>query len=469
MSEYRETIRTARVEGGIVRGIRGNNPVYTVFKGVPYAAPPVGELRWRPPQPVVPWEGVRYCAEYRDIAMQPIRIDEELYGREYFQNTDPRSEDCLYLNIWTSAKAESDRLPVFFWIHGGAYYGGAPSEPEFDGEGFCKRGVIMVSIAYRVGALGFLCHPELTAESPDGVSGNYGMLDQIAALQWVRRNIAAFGGDPDNITIAGQSAGAMSVMTLMTNPGSKGLFRRAIIQSSACSGKLKLLPDRTLKEGERQGLDFMRALDCANLSEMRAVSAERIIEAQTAFSDGQLMCFKPVIDGRHLPCNPSDAVLNDDIPDIDYLCGSTYDEGWFEGLLSGYQIDSLPLSSGNIAFCESRRRHGHRPAYAYSFNRPQMGEDRPGAFHASELWCEFQTLNRCWRPFTGVDYDLSEKMADYWANFVKTGDPNEPKHPTWIPYHLEKPCYMDLSENLGTKALDIPDWQRRVVDENIPR
>ena len=451
----------------MVHGIRGNNPIYTVFKGVPYARPPIGDLRWKAPQPVIPWEGELTCAEYRDIAMQPVRIDEELYGREYFQNTDPRSEDCLYLNIWTPAKSTEDKLPVFFWIHGGAYYGGSPTEPEFDGEGFCRRGVIMVSIAYRVGALGFMCHPELSAEDPDGVSGNYGMLDQIAALKWVRRNIRQFGGDPERITIAGQSAGAMSVLTLMTSPESAGLFDKAIIQSSACVGRLSLMPRRTVRSEEQTGLRFMEKLGCKNIAEMRDLDAKTIVDAQMAFMGGDLLGFTPVVDGIHLPMDVADAVLEDRIPDISYLCGSTYDEGWFEEAMSGTKVASLPLSSANLAFCELRERQGHRKVYAYTFNRPQPGEDRPGAFHASELWCEFQTLYRCWRPFTGVDFDLSNAMADYWANFVKTGDPNDLANPAWLPYSADCPAYMELGEALGTKALDMPAWQRKLIDETI--
>ena len=451
--EYRETIREANVEGGHIRGIPAGNPVYTVFKGIPYAAPPVGTLRWKAPQPVIPWEGTRLCGEYGNIAEQTIRYGEPLYGREFFENIDPRGEDCLYLNIWTPAKSTEDKLPVLFWIHGGGFFGGSGSEPEFDGEGFCKRGVILVTINYRLGAIGFLAHPELSAENERGISGNYGLLDQIAAFHWVRRNITAFGGDPDKITVAGQSAGATSVQCLLTSDLCKDGFSGAIIQSTADVGpRGRKMP--FLAEAEAQGLQFMKNQGCETIEDLRQVSAAQLMASQTLAFSG--IRFGPVVDGYVLSQEAGMGILNGLHPDIPYLCGNTGDEG---GLDEGNLFDRIPqiLSAGNMAFCANQERLGRRPVYAYNFSRPLPG-DEMGAFHAGELWYEFETLNRCWRPFAGVDYDIAVAMASYFANFVKTGDPNGEGLPVWEGYRMTKPACMNLGEDLGMVA--VPETEK---------
>lgn len=448
---YRETIREVTVEGGRIRGVRGNNPIYTVFKGIPYAAPPVGELRWKAPQPVIPWEGVRVCAEYGDIAPQTIRYEEPLYGREFFQNTDPRSEDCLSLNVWTPAKSPDEKLPVFFWVHGGGYFGGTGTEPEFDGEGFCRRGVILVTINYRLGALGFLAHPELSAESEHGVSGNYGILDQQAALKWTRNNIAAFGGDPDNITIGGQSAGAISIMCLMTSPLSKNDFARAIIQSGASVGTQGMMSrDMDLKDAEAQGVEFMKSFGCNSIQELRKVDAMELVKSQTLAMQGPR--FNQITDGWCLMEPFGAAIAAGRHADVQYLVGSTADEGYIAepgtaNFLHGKQI----LAQGNHDFCRLQQQLGRKPVYAYCFSRQMPGDDS-GAFHAGELWYEFETLNRCWRPFTGKDWDLAVTFADYWANYCKTGDPNGDGLPTWIPYTSPTEQVMELGDHVGMIA-----------------
>lgn len=447
---YRETIREAYVEGGLVRGIRAGNPVYTVFKGIPYAAPPVGPLRWKAPQPVVPWEGTRVCCEYGNIAEQTVRYGEPLYGREFFENIDPRGEDCLYLNIWTPAKSMEDKLPVMFWIHGGGFFGGSGSEPEFDGEGFCRRGVILVTINYRLGAIGFLAHPELSAENERGISGNYGILDQIAAFHWVRNNIAAFGGDPDRITVAGQSAGARSVQCLLASDLCKSEIAGAIIQSTADVGPRKTDVAETLQDAEAQGVRFMKDHGCESIEQLRKVPAAQLMASQTLAFSG--IRFGPVVDGYVLKETAGMAILNGHHPDIPYLCGNTGDEG---GLDEGNLFDPIPqvLSAGNMAFCENQERLGRRGVYAYNFSRPLPG-DGMGAFHAGELWYEFETLNRCWRPFTGVDYDIAVTMASYFANFVKRGDPNGEGLPVWEGYTAGKRQCMNLGEETG--MADVP-------------
>lgn len=434
---YIETIREANVEGGRIRGVRGNNPIYTVFKGVPYAAPPVGELRWRPPQPVIPWEGTRVCAEFGDIAEQPVRFEEPLYGKEFFQNTDPRSEDCLYLNVWTPAKSKDAKLPVLFWVHGGGYYGGAGTEPEFDGEGYCKRGVILVTFNYRLGAIGLMAHPELSKESEWGISGNYGVLDQIAALRWVKNNIAEFGGDPENITVAGQSAGSRGTTILFSSPLSRDCVKRAIIQSGVRlnedDGPIAM---RTLAEAEKVGEEFFQKLGCTTLEEMRAVPAKKLVEMQD-------IRFQPLIDGHIIVEKLDETMKGNRHPQIDYMVGNTSDEAC--GGTTRRQI----LAEGNTDFCKLAEQQGRSPVYAYCFSRQLPGGDDLGAFHAGELWHEFETLERCWRPFTGLDFDLARIMTDYIANFVKTGDPNAASLPVWLPYTEENRKCMELGEHIG--------------------
>lgn len=454
MQEYRETIREANVEGGRIRGIMGNNPIYTVFKGVPYAAPPVGDLRWKAPQPVIPWEGTRICYEFGPIGDQAARYNEFLYGREFFQNTDPRGEDCLYLNIWTPAKSREDKLPVLFWIHGGGFFGGAGTEPEFDGEGFCRRRVILVTINYRLGAMGFMAHPELTAESEHHTSGNYGIQDQIAAFHWVRNNIVEFGGDPDKITIAGQSAGSMSVCCLMTSPLCRDELAGAILQSSASVGNGGPLIEKSLAEAEQQGVAFMEKHGCKNIAEMRKLPVEALRVGHPALSGG--FGFTPIADGYVLPDQTGKAVLEGVHPAIPYMCGSTASEGGsdLDDPTQMRKIVPQILSSGNMGFCLNEERLGRDPVYAFCFSRELPGEDHPGAFHACELWYEFETLNRCWRPFNGIDFDLAVTMADYVANFVKTGNPNGEGLPQWSAYTKDSPRCMNLGENVG--MIDAP-------------
>lgn len=336
-----------------------------------------------------------------------------------------RSEDCLYLNVWTPASGKTDaKLPVAFWIHGGAFMGGFGYEKEFDGEAFARRGVVLVTINYRLGLLGFMAHPALSKESEHGVSGNYGLLDQIAALDWVRENIAQFGGDPDNITIFGQSAGAMSVRCLVASPLTKGKIARAIIQSGG--GLDGIDSDDTLADYEKIGEGVFGDVSA---EELRSLTTQQIQEAYGNWMAKQkgFRLLSPMIDGYALTANLKNATRAGSIPSIPYMLGGTEDDmGIFKTGQSHYDF-SLEIA-----------KHGIRPAYIYHFARPLPGDDS-GAFHSSELWYVFGTLQRAWRPFTAGDYDLSNLMLDYWTNFMKNGDPNGAGLERWEPYTTSTP------------------------------
>lgn len=426
------------IKQGILEGVQMDG--YDVFWGIPYAKPPVGELRWRAPQEPEVWEGVYHADKYPNRSMQEAHpmpfFDKEFYDDE--ERKTPFSEDGLYLNIWTPAKEAGEKLPVAMWIHGGAFLGGSGHEKEFDGAAYCKRGVILVTINYRLGPLGFLAHPWLTEENRamggPGVSGNYGSLDQIAALKWVRENIAAFGGDPENITVFGQSAGGESTHTLTTSPLAKGLISKAIIQSG-----LGLTRDRTLADAERDGVEFAQLAGVHSLEEMRSLSVEQVFAAAgpligRGFATDS-MTFAPNLDGFLLEQGFDEALEQGNVHEIPYMVGSTKQD---------IRVDLEKLEQGELGIVyecckrwgEERRKSGHAPAWVYYFTR-QLPGDEAGAFHSSELWYMFGTLSRCWRPSTEGDFKLSDRMMDYWTNFMKTGDPNGDGLPQWKVYAEE--------------------------------
>lgn len=414
------------VEGGRIQGVASETGGVTVYKGIPYAAPPIGELRWKAPQPVIPWEGVRVCDSWGPAAMQPPKAtDVETPVKEYgqidyakeFYNQDgdpPFSEDCLYLNVWTPSKARAgDKLPVAFWIHGGAFMGGWGYEREFGGDQYSLKDVILVSINYRLGILGFLAHPALSEENPEGISGNYGMLDQIAALEWVRNNIEAFGGDPDNITIFGQSAGAMSVRNLLCSPMTEGMIAKAIIQSGGglSNESRTLVP--TLRESESLGSGLFSG---KTLDEMREMDYSQLQQAfiQYCRENQTFIMLQPCIDGKVLAGDLKAVIDAGKLPDIPYMAGCTRDDMAFTRMGPDFPNFSTEI-----------QKHGIKPAYIYEFYHRLPG-DKAGAFHSSELWYMFGTLDRCWRPMEDADRELSERMVTYWTNFMKTGDPNLP-------------------------------------------
>ncbi|MGI6577478.1 MAG: carboxylesterase/lipase family protein [Eubacteriales bacterium] len=485
---YAEINRVVKTGSGLVKGIPAGNPSYTVFRGIPYAKPPVGPLRWQAPVDPEPWEGIRNCDTFPPTAIINEQEPGSFYQKEFFPCPMPMSEDCLYLNIWTPTTSPDARLPVMMWIHGGGYMGGYSYEMEFDGEAFCRRDVILVTVTYRLGPLGFLAHPDLSKGSANGVSGNYGILDQIQALKWIQKNIAAFGGDPDNVTIFGQSAGGGSVQCLVTSPLTKGLFRRAICQSAG--GINTLNGDYLMSDAEALGVSICDKLG-KTMDELLEMPAKELSGAimkaafEIVMSGGVMrLPFAPVVDGYVNTQSPGKVIAAGRHHDIDYMTGSVSGDG---GLFGGAPAktkeefeNQLRRSYGDYAdryidlfnvksdddvvravtartkaasllaprsWAIAEIKNGRKPAHIYYFRREMPGDDA-GAFHSSELWYIFGTLDRCWRAplFTGGDYILSRTMTDYWTNFAKTGDPNGVNLPKWPAYSEECPVTMCLDE-----------------------
>ena len=421
-----------RTRLGLIEGVERDH--MRIFWGVPYAKPPVGALRWHAPSPIEPWDGVVQATRFPNRGMQQPHHS-PLYGPEFYDEPQYQteiSEDSLYLNIWAPASGEN--LPVAFWIHGGAFMGGFGHEKPFDGAGYCKRGVILVTINYRLGPFGFLAHPWLSEESEREtgrrVSGNYGILDQLAALRWVRDNIASFGGDPDRITVFGQSAGCMSVQTLVSSPLAEGMISGAILQSG-----LGLNYDHTLAQAEQEGLEFAANAGVDSLEAMRALTTDAVFKAagpiiQRGFPKMELP-YTPIIDDFVLRTGYDEAVNRDLILRIPYIVGSTLNDIGTspEAIARG---ERGVVYDGCGAFCKTLAKNGRVAPYRYDFTRPLPGNDA-GAFHSAELWYMFGTLDRCWRPFTDADHALSDEMLDYWTAFMKTGNPNGAGRPEWRP------------------------------------
>ena len=482
-------IREVTVKNGRLLGAPSGIPSVTVFRGIPYAAPPVGPLRWAPPQPAADWEGLRLAHSFAPVAMQPSAPVPEEMNKEELEYDEPMSEDCLYLNVWTPAKSAEERLPVFVWIHGGAFFAGHSYGTNVDGDYFAKRGVILVSVAYRLGVLGFMGHPSLSAESEHGVCGNYGILDQIFALKWVHENIAAFGGDPEKITVGGQSAGSSSVQAITASPLSRGLgLVGAVMFSGVGMPKAEFIQPGTQKEAEDFGEKLLAEMGLNSIEEARALPAQefqtRASEASNRMMGRFGMPFKPVVDGYVLPKLPSEAAKTGEIADIAYMVGHTDEilldmpfttmeayEGWLQAKFGPEaeaakeafgirnQMALIPVRPNSIrggliaashAFCRGRARQGKQPAYYYFFDHKLPG-DETGAFHGGELWYFFHVLHRCWRPFEGFDHKLADVCAAYLLNFVKTGDPNGDGLLRWEPDTDETPSVMMLSNPIRNK------------------
>ena len=447
------------IEGGQIQGVvLDDAPGVTVYRGIPYAAPPIGQNRWRAPQPVVPWDGVRICDKFGHPAFQAAHYPGGYTTEWGYGDEAPYSEDCLYLNVWTKAPGQTDKkLPVAVWIFGGGLREGWGSEPEFDGKYWAGKDVVLVSFNYRVGPFGFFAHPELSAEDPEHATGNWGTLDQIEVLKWVKRNIAQFGGDPDNVMIFGQSAGGRSTKFLSASPLTKGLFNKAVIMSA--SG----LVDPRVQQSAAPAIPGMPAMPMASQSHYTLAEAEASIKevadwagfkdlaalrrasTETIFAMGTLYTSST---GKRSVLSASPIA-----PYIDgYVMNKNFDEACIDGSLAqvpymiGYTLNDAGNMAGQIrTFCLNREEMGGK-AYAYQFARPLPTDGRPnvlqGAFHSSDLWFVFKSLEHCWRPWTEGDWDLSEKMLTAWSNFAKYSDPNGPDGGEWTPYTAAKPEFM---------------------------
>jgi len=404
---------------GPLRGCEGHTAGIAAYKGIRYAT----AGRWEYPRQVTSWEGTYDATAYGNCSYQPRAFynEEENLKKIFYYNefrkgeTYTYDEDCLFLNIWTPADArEGNKLPVLVYIHGGGFTGGCGHEKHFDGPAWPLHGVIAVTLNYRLGPMGFICLPELKEEA--GFTGNYGLFDQMTAIQWVRDNIASFGGDPNAITIMGQSAGGMSVQQHCLSPLTEGLFSKAVMSSGGGVNKL-MSP-----QAPEKSYDFWKAVmdrcSCATLAEFRAVEPVKLFEAwQTAKKEvkgGATSC-SPVMDGRFVVGSGYDLLTAGKHHQIPYMCGSTSE-------------DVMPpmIYAMGRSWCEAQKK----PSFAWLFNRQLPGDDN-GAWHSSHLWYWFGTLRNSWRPWAEKDHQLSELMVSYLTNFVKTGDPNGDDLPKW--------------------------------------
>ncbi len=484
-------IRTTRIETGAVRGVPCGNPLFTVFRGIPYAAPTEGANRFAPPRPPAPWEEERLCSDFPDLCFQPVlkpgTAFADFFIKEFYPCAFPMSEDSLRLNVWTPAASTADRLPVMVWIHGGGMSTGYGHEMEFDGEGLARRGVLLVTLNYRLDVLAWFAHPDLSLESGTGSSGNCGILDQLAALRWVHRNIASFGGDPDNVTIFGQSAGGSSVVSLLVSPRSEGLFSRAIVQSGSygTAGENRL--SATLAEGEAWGEKACGLLG-KSVDDLRALSGEEAFKAlKWAERHGAGPAPRHLSDPYLFPVDPVRAFATGAARDVPILVGSVGgDRALFAepehpireqkrralrsrlGRRTDEFLARFPLDGeggriaaalleagprvGDLAIAHGQFRNGHAPVYLYFFDPHVPGHNAASfvpdgmAYHSSEMWYLFGVLGRCWRRFDGRHHDLSEAMADYWTHFARTGDPNGNGLPSWPAFHPDAPAMIRLDE-----------------------
>ena len=468
-----------KTENGFIEGLHGWDPRIAVFKGVPYAKPPVGELRFRSPQPLENWEGVLQAFDYATVSMQQTPgIDKESFWTKEMHPTGPEyevSEDCLYMNIFTPARSDKEMLPVLFYIHGGGFTGGYPSEIEFDWEHMARKGMVVVSIQYRLGIFGFLASKALSSVYKEEGKGNYGIEDQIAALKWTRQNIKAFGGDPDRITIAGQSAGAMSVQCLMTSPITKGMIHGAIIESCV-EGDFPGLPvfANPMEESERIGDEVMEKGGYHSLEELQAVPAQKLLEQVDTFL-GPGFHFRPTIDQRVLMESPFQAYLNDHHPRIPVIAG--YNRGETVSFRFEGQKDDDP------GMIEATRMFGYiqdsqdRISYLYEFDGDIPGDDNIGSYHGSEMWFAYDSLARSNRPFTGKHYDLARQISSYWTNFVRTGDPNGKETfgndmpgygcdlPRWEPFTKEDEFLMLFTDGPSQSPLCTDEKTKKLIEE----
>ncbi|MDO3382444.1 carboxylesterase/lipase family protein [Gilvimarinus algae] len=461
----------------------------TVFKGVPFAKPPVGELRWKAPQPPEKWTGVRNALEY---APSPIQGGEPPAGK---------SEDSLYLNIWTPAKTPADKLPVLVWIYGGGFSFGTTADALTDGTHLANKGVVLVSIAYRVGQLGFLAHPALSAESPNKVSGNYGLLDQIAGLQWIQDNIQAFGGDPNRVTIFGESAGGISVSMLAASPLAEGLFHGAISQSGGSFGPSRKInyPGEnmiTLAQAEAEGIDYVKTFGASSIDELRELDAEAFIPKGWSMPGGW-----PIFDGHVIPDDQHKLYQQGRYNKVPVLVGYNSDEAlmfvrdsdpepfteglktrfgkFAEPLMAAYGISDTEVNrqSRNLirdaafgwhtwSWARLQANDSAAPAYLYYFDQaPSFPEGSPrhdhGANHGQEIAYVFQRVDPNREEAMASDARISEAMASYWTNFAKHGNPNGKGLPKWPEFKPGSSTVMYFQQT--PKLGPVPDREALLV------
>lgn len=490
------TPEPVRVHEGLLSGVPGNDPAVRVFKGIPFGAPPVGELRWRPTQPPAAWEGVRAADEFSPACPQMQREQGSFYQLEFQPEPLPTSEDCLYLNVWTTAASAGERRPVMVWLYPGGFSWGSGSYAPFNGEALAKKGVVLVTINYRIGALGFLAHPDLTAESGRGASGNYGLHDQIAALRWIKGNIAAFGGDPDNVTLFGLSAGGISTNILVASPLAKDLFQRGIAQSGTSFTAHGHLP---LAEAEQAGLRYANLLGKQSLQELRAVPANELLEAP--------LRAWPTVDGWLLPTDVYTIFKNGLQNDVPMLIGGTkneasalprgtitvermrqlaqqrYGEQSEEYLkLYPHETDQLAWDAmqesgadqvhwGARAWARLQAGTGSSPVYLYSFERAPPGRNSSlyGAYHTSDIVYAFDNLQATDRPWTDVDSRIAEAMSGAWVRFAKTGNPNGANLPLWPAYDPKRDLVMVFDERIEVRVADRSPRALRFYDSYLDR
>jgi para-nitrobenzyl esterase len=483
---------------GAVQGTTTADGRIRIYKSIPYAAPPIGDLRWQAPRPAPSWQGVHDATSFG-----PRCVQGQIFADIVFRDL---SEDCLSLNIWTPAKTAGDRLPVMVWIHGGGFQAGAGAEPRHDGEAFARKNVVLVTINYRLGVFGFFAHPELTRESGRNASGNYGMLDQVAALRWVEDNIAAFGGDPGNVTIFGESAGSFAVSALMASPLAQGLFHKAIGESGAFfTGRTGTLALKPLADSEQQGVKFATALGAESLAALRGKTGDEVLKAALKTQPW----FSPTIDGYFLTEDVASTFAAGKQAHVPLLAGWNADESR-AGVVLGKQkptaqsftettrkrfgdhadailkvypaaTDAEALESAAALasdlfigyntwrWIEMHQKTGQAPVYRYSFDRkipvppdhtvngaPATARDI-GARHAGEIEYVFGALELSlpkvpWEP---SDRKLSDAITTYWSNFARRGDPNGAGLPKW-PRYDDGWRVLHLDETIR----EAPDTQR---------
>jgi para-nitrobenzyl esterase len=486
-----------KIDTGLVSGaVVGAKQDIHVYKGIPFAAPPVGDLRWKPPQPAAPWQGVKECTEFGPAPMGYNSASFPVYAKT-------ASEDCLYLNVWTPAKTTSDKLPVMVWIYGGAFWFGEGSNPLYDGVNLANHGVILVTFNYRVGPLGFLAHPLLSKESPHNSSSNYGLLDQIAALQWVQKNIAAFGGDPNRVTIFGQSAGATSVICLMASPLTTGLFQRAISESMYESAAWTDIRENKYGQEpkEKMGEQLAKDLGCDNAPDpiacMRAKSAQEVMDTGKPAVDlfgPSVYRYEPCVDGWVIPDLPFNIFQAGKQQKVTLLIGSNADEGRLFTSVANATVDSytqyvntmagdkaqqvltmFPASddaqakaSENqivtlITFtCPARAYAGamskvNSKAYFYQFTRVPPGS-KMGAFHLLEIGYVFGNFRPFMSPlkaeayYNETDRALSDAMMSCWTGFAAAGDPNQEGLTNWPVYDAKTGQYLNFGDKIEVKS-----------------